>query len=242
MKNKLINNPNTTYDAINHPNIKGIQIIGGKNNFPISWLNQQGYCEYSLYLQYFKGIKTAPTQAMVTGTKEHQKLEDKFKEDAVPTTFDEVLQTSKEEAAISREMFVVAPKWGIRGFIDEIWMTPEEFIIIDDKPGKIPYPSTINQVLAYCLAFKSMLNSDSQNIQTTLTSPKKDNRKIKAALRERGTNNIFWIEEFDENNEEKIEFLIKRMHGLFEGSKPFLPTKNPNKCNKCRFQSYCEHF
>jgi hypothetical protein len=254
MKNKLINNLNIKYNSINHPNIKGIQIIGGKNNFPISWLNQQGYCEYSLYLQYFKGIKTAPTQAMLTGTKEHQKLEDRFKEDAVPTTFEEVLQSSKKEASLSREMFVVSPKWGIRGFIDEIWMTPDEFVIIDDKPSKVPYPSTINQVLAYCLAFKSMLNSDleetqnnqdnqdNQDIQTTLNSPKEDDRKIKAALRERGTDNIFWIEEFDESNEERIKFLINRMHGLFEGFKPFLPTKNNNKCNKCRFQSYCKHF
>ena len=35
--------------------------------FPISWLNIQGYCEYSLYLQYFKGITTAPTKAMTGG-------------------------------------------------------------------------------------------------------------------------------------------------------------------------------
>ncbi|MDR0900154.1 MAG: Dna2/Cas4 domain-containing protein [Methanobrevibacter sp.] len=227
MKNKLINNLNE-YDIQKHPKIKGLQIIEDKNNFPISWLNQQGYCEYSLYLEYFEGIETAPTMAMKTGTIEHQKLEDKFKEDAVPTTFEEVLKTSKEEAAISREIFVISPEFGIRGFIDEIWMTPEEFIIIDDKPGTIPYPSTINQVLAYCLAFKSMIGGDG--------------RIIKAALRERGTDNIFWIEEFDENNESGISFLIDRMQGLFEGSKPFIPTKNKNKCNKCRFQSYCEHF
>ncbi len=143
---------------------------------------------------------------MTLGTREHQKLEDKFKEDAVPTTFDEVLKTSMEEAAISREFFVVAPEYGIRGFIDEIWMTPDEFVIIDDKPGKIPYPSTINQVLAYSLAFKSMINKLSENPQTTLFSPKKDKRKIKAALRERGTDNIFWIDEFDENNEKKLNF------------------------------------
>ena len=240
MKNKAIYSIDR-YDAEDHPEIKGIQIINGKNNFPISWLNQQGYCEYSLYLQYLKGIETPPTQAMIRGTKEHNILEDKFKELAVPATFEEVLHSSKEEATISREMFVVASKYGIRGFIDEIWMTPDEFVIIDDKPGKIPYPSSINQVLAYCLAFKSMISSEFQG-QTSLTSLDGDNRKIKAALRERGTNNIFWMEEFDENNEKKIQFLINRMHGLFEGSKPFIPTKNTNKCNKCRFQSYCEHF
>ena len=37
--------------------IKGLQIIEGKNNFPISWLNKQGYCEYQLYLEHMKGIK-----------------------------------------------------------------------------------------------------------------------------------------------------------------------------------------
>ncbi|RBQ22909.1 hypothetical protein ALNOE001_13810 [Candidatus Methanobinarius endosymbioticus] len=241
MKNKLINNPDIQYNTEKHPKIKGMQIIEGKSNFPISWLNQQGYCEYSLYLQYLKGIETVPTQAMITGTHEHQKLEDKLKEDAVPTTFKDVLETSKYEAAISREMYVVAPEFGIRGFIDEIWMTPDEFIIIDDKPGKIPYPSSINQVLAYCLAFKSMLNSSIAG-QTTLTSITPDKRKVHGALREKGTDNIFWKTEFDEGNENNIKFLINRMHGLFEGSKPFLPTKNHNKCNKCRFQRYCEHF
>ena len=67
-----------------------------------------------------------------------------------------------------------------------------------------------------------------------------DNRRIIAALRQRGTENIFWSEEFDEDNEKKILYYIDRMHGLFEGQKPFLPTKNPNKCRSCRLQSYCE--
>lgn len=233
MQNKLIDKSVYDYEYKKHPKIKGLKIIENKNNFPISWLNQQGYCEYSLYLEYFKGIEVGPTKAMSKGTDEHQKLEDKFKEDAVPSTFDEMLEISTKEIAISREIFVFSPKAGIRGFIDEIWMTPEEFIIIDDKPGTVPYPSTINQVLAYCLAFKNMINLNEKN---------NDQRIIKGALRERGTDNIFWSEEFDKNNEKKINYLIDRMHGLFEGSKPFIPTKNSNKCNKCRFQSYCEHF
>ena len=29
------------YEIKDHPNIKGLQIIKGKNNFPISWLNKQ---------------------------------------------------------------------------------------------------------------------------------------------------------------------------------------------------------
>jgi len=226
MENKIISN-NNDLDIVNHPSIRGLQIIEGKNNFPISWLNIQGYCEYSLYLQYFEGISVAPTSAMRTGTREHAKLEDKFKQTATPASFKDAFESSKEKEILSREMFVIDPDAGIRGFIDEIWMTPEEFVIIDDKPGTRAYPSTINQVLAYCLAFKHMIGDDK--------------RKIRGALRERGTDNIFWSEEFDQRNEEKIEFLINRMQGLFEGTKPFIPTKNPNKCKSCRYQSYCKH-
>ena len=128
---------------------------------------------------------------------------------------------------MSRECFVIAPEYGIRGFIDEIWMTPDEIVIIDDKPGRTPYQSTMNQVRAYCLAYKSMTN---------------DERLIKAALRERGTSNLFWIEVFTPEVENQIKFTIDRMQGLLDGTKPFIPTKNPNKCRSCRYKRYCEHY
>ncbi|MCC7553034.1 MAG: PD-(D/E)XK nuclease family protein [Methanobacteriaceae archaeon] len=228
MENKIIENFNNDLDIKKHPKIKGLQIINGKNNFPISWLNQQGYCEYSLFLEYIEKIKVGPTRAMLQGTYEHQELEDEFKKTATPTTFKDALENSKEKELLSREFQVISPKFGIRGFIDEIWLKPNEFVIIDDKPGTTPYNSTINQVRAYCLALKDMIGED--------------NRKITGALRQRGTDNIFWKEDFDVSNETRIKFLIARMDGLFNESKPFLPTKNHNKCEKCRFQSYCEHY
>ncbi len=208
-----------------HPSIKGIQIIEGKNNFPISWLNMQGYCEYQIYLQSIKGIKTQSTGAMLEGTEVHERLERDFRKDSTPASFDEVVEMSKSEATLTRECFIMSQKYGIRGFIDEIWMTPDEIVIIDDKPGTKAYPSTINQVRAYSLAFKDMTM---------------DKRKIKCCLRERGTDNIFWIEEFDENTEKEIIFTIKRMHSLIDGIKPFMATKNPNKCRSCRYKSLCE--
>ena len=223
MENKLIKYKN--YSFKKHPSIESIQIIEGKNNFPISWLNQQGYCEYQIYLQYMKGIKTPQTHAMKEGTDEHNKLEEKFLESATPATFEEVVEISKKEATVTRECFVISAEDGIRGFIDEIWMTPDEIVIIDDKPGSKAYPSTINQVRAYCLAFKKM---------------SQDKRPIKGALRQRGTDNIFWSEDFDKNVEKQINFTINRMHSLFEGQKPFIATKNPNKCKSCRYKSYCE--
>lgn len=215
-----------------HPQIKGAKIIEGKINFPISWLNQQGYCEYSIYLEYVEGISTEATPEMKKGQDIHQELEEKFKEDAVPTTFKEMMELSQEEEILSRELWVVSPENGIRGFIDEIWLTPDEFIIIDDKPGTIAYYSTINQVFGYCLAFKDTLKND--------TAFENDKRKIRAALRQRGTDNIFWSSEFDQKAENQIKSLVDRMQELFNGSKSFLPTNNPRKCAKCRFSSYCE--
>ena len=226
MQQKNIVGYDKEYESKQHPSIKGLQIIEGKNNFPISWLNQQGYCEYQLYLEYMKGIQTKPTPAMTHGSQVHQELEDIFKKDSTPTTFEKAVEDSKTDAIMSRECYVVAPRYGIRGFIDEIWMKPDEVVIIDDKPGRTPYESTMNQVRAYCLAYKDMTG---------------DERKIKAALRERGTSNLFWIEIFSPEVEKSIEFTINRMQGLFDGTKPFIPTKNPKKCRSCRFKKDCEH-
>ena len=208
-----------------HPTISQVKIIADKNNFPISWLNKQGFCEYGIYLENVKGIEVKPTRSMVQGTKEHAILEDKFKVGAEPATFDEMLETSKTGEILSRELPVISKHYGIRGFIDEVWMTPDEFIIIDDKPGKVAYSSSINQVYGYCLAFMEMV-------------PEK--RRIVASLRERGTDNIYWASYFDGKAEDDIIKLIKRMHKLLAGETEFIPTNNPNKCRGCRFNTLCD--
>ena len=79
MQQKNITGLEKEYQIKYHPTIKGVQIIDGKNNFPISWLNKQGYCEYQIYLEHMKGIETSPTQAMTRGSKIHNDLEDAFK-------------------------------------------------------------------------------------------------------------------------------------------------------------------
>ena len=212
MENKLIVNEINILDYEPHENFKMVRIIDDKANFPISWLNTQQYCEYSLYLEYCQGISTAPTKEMTEGTRGHAVLEEKFKETAEPSTFEDAFELSKEEEIVSREMFVIDTENGIRGYIDEIRMTPDKIIIIDDKPGNRAYQSTINQVRAYCLAFKNMIGED--------------NRKIVAALRQRGTDNIFWYEEFNENNENNILYTINFLHRLINDQRDPIPTKN----------------
>ena len=208
-----------------HPTITQVKIIQNKNNFPISWLNKQGFCEYGIYLENVKGIKAKHTEAMIEGTREHSLLESKFREEAEPATFNEMMETSRTAEILSRELPVMSVKYGIRGFIDEVWMTPDEFIIIDDKPGNVAYSSSINQIYGYCLAFKDNI---------------KDKRRIIASLRERGTDNIYWSSYFDDKAEKHILKSIKRIHQLLNGFREYIPTGNPKKCRKCRFNSFCD--
>ncbi|HTX60717.1 MAG TPA: PD-(D/E)XK nuclease family protein [Methanobacterium sp.] len=208
-----------------HPSISQVRVIESQNNFPISWLNTQAYCEYSIFLENVKGITTEPTKAMREGTKGHSELETEFRKDAEPATFEEMLETSRTAEILSRELPVESARHGIRGFIDEVWMTPDEFIIIDDKPGTRAYPSSINQVYGYCLAFKDQVPED---------------RRIVASLRERGTDNIFWSSYFDDAAEKAVLNVIQRLHGLLDGTIEYIPTKNPKKCRSCRFKPRCD--
>lgn len=227
MQQKNITGYEKEYESKAHPSIKGLQIIEGKNNFPISWLKQQGYCEYQLYLELFEDMENENAPEISHGNEIKNQLENIFKQDSETATFEEVIEASKKEPIMVRECFLISPEHGINGTVEEIWMTPEEITIIEDSPGRTPYLSTMNPVRAFCLAFKNMTN---------------DERPIKAALRERGTGiNLFWIEVFTPEIEKEIEFTIDRVHGLLDETKPFKTNKNPKKCRACGFKHNCEH-
>jgi CRISPR-associated exonuclease Cas4 len=217
-----------TVVPVKHPEIAGVTVIGDKNTFPVSWLQKQEYCEYQVYLEHFKKIKARPTIEMITGSIEHHRLEAEFKEKAEPATFEEMVELSYNTEVYSRELPVVSFEYGIHGLIDEIRMSPEEFIIIDDKPGTKMYLSNLYQVYGYCLAFKEMIRGEN------------DNRTIYAALRERGTDNIYWKVPFDQAAEQTIIKIINRMQGLIRGELEFNSSTNPNKCRSCRFYRFCD--
>jgi len=202
--------------------------IKGRPLFPISWLQKQDYCEYQIYLENIKGIKAKPTKAMSAGREEHQQLYDRFAEKAVPATVEQMLAESRKASIYSREFRVVDIEHGIHGFIDEVWLTPDSFVVIDDKPGTRVYLSSIRQVLGYSLAFKTV-------------TPRDDSRQVIAALRERGTENICWQAPFNQAAEEEITAAVDHIHTLISGRVPFKPTDNPNKCKGCRLNGVCEH-
>lgn len=207
-----------------HPTINKVRIIDDKTNFPISWLNSQDYCEYSIYLENFQGIRVDDTEAMKRGTAIHNKLEDDFKREAEVMSLDEIIERSHDEEIISREFQVISPEYGIRGFIDEIWLSPDRVVIIDDKPGSRAFNSMKHQVYAYCLAYREQMN---------------ESRPLVAALRTRGTDNIFWQHAFDKECEDKIVGIIEHMQRLISGEDFFSSTDNPNKCGACRFNKVC---
>jgi len=207
--------------------IPEVRYIENKLSFPISWLHKQEFCEYQIFLENVKGIKVEPTKAMIEGKQEHEKLYSDFAKEAVPATFDEMLSESKKVEVLSRELWVVDTKHGIHGLIDEVLFTPEEFIVIDDKPGRKAYLSNIHQVHGYCLAFKEMVGQS-------------ESRRITAALRERGTNNIYWQAPFCGSDEESIVDMIHHVHALVLGNEKFDSASSPNKCRACRLATSCD--
>lgn len=164
---------------------------------------------------------------MIEGKLEHERLESEFRGKAVPASLTDMLEQSKVIKVVSREFPVVSFQYGIHGKIDEIQLTPHEFVIIDDKPRKKVYLSDIHQVYGYCLAFKGIVGH-------------KDSRQIVAELRERGTNNIYWKASFTETAENEIKTVINHIHDLILGENQFISNKNPNKCKACRFNHNCD--
>ncbi len=204
-----------------------IIFIDGKPMFPISWLHKQDYCEYQIFLENIKGVEAAPTEEMVIGDLEHKKLYDDFKKEAVPATLDEMLLESQTARISSRELPVRDPRHGIYGLIDEVLLGPESIIVVDDKPGTRAFRSSVNQVFGYCLAFRASL-------------PGEDRRPILGALRERGTDNIYWRQPFDREAEAQIMEVVRHIHSLISGAAAFVSSNNPNKCRPCRFRDQCE--
>ena len=197
----------------------------------ISWLYAQDYCEYQIHLEQVQGVTADDTPAMIEGSEEHSRLEEEFAADAtLDLTFPEAIEASKEKPISTREIYVQDSRLQICGYIDELVMKPDEFVVIDDKPvgrsGKV-YPSSKNQVFGYCIALKNMLSDG-------------DNRKITAAVRERGTDRIVWSQSFDARTKNRVIKLVDRIHGILNGDIESKSSDKGYKCRPCRFYDICD--
>ena len=200
---------------------------------PISYIQQLGFCEYSVFLRYVREVETEPTEQMKIGKKVHKRLFDEFLVTSKPSTIKQMIKKSRKLNVLSRELYVKSKKFGIHGAIDEIQFSPNNFLIIDDKPGTRIFQSNINQVFAYCLTFYDCISS---------LKIKDEVRPIIAALRDRDTQKIIWKSSFNEDAQKSIAKEINRMHSMIEGKVPFLPTNNQNKCHNCSIREVCDRY
>jgi len=198
---------------------------------PISRLQQLGYCEYSVFLKHVKKVDVEPTEQMILGKEVHEQLYLEFLVDAKPSSIKRMIKKSRKTELLSREFSVVSERFGIVGNIDEVVMSPESFVIIDDKPGSVAYASNKNQVFAYCLAFDDYISQ---------WRAEDDDRPIVAALRQRGTQEIIWKSVFDDSSQKMIVREINRMHSLMQGKLSFSITDSKNRCLRCDVREYCD--
>ena len=221
---------------IKHPFKPGLWLYQEKVLFPIWILNDQDYCEYKIYLQLEKGIKSN-TKEKVEGKQIHNQLFSDFSKIAIPSSIEEIVKLSKIKTQISREVRLRSPKYGIIGKVDEIHFCPDKFIVIDDKPGpkkwpvgkNEPWEADKNQVYGYCLVLKEKMIEEFQ-----------DTRPIIASLRKRGTDNIYWNEIFDDKSEKKIIQIIDHIHRLISLEEEYKSNDEPGKCKRCSLNKECD--
>jgi len=209
-----------------HSEIRGVLLYGGRYFFPVSWLHTQAYCEMQLYWEKFKRVEKPPSKKMIQGSRVHKALEkEHLKKAEVKLTIPEAFDLSKrEKISIKFREVKVFGKTGLYGRIDEIIISPEEVILLDDKPGNHPWMSNIRQVRGYCLTFDENYSHE---------------RITVAQLRNRETGRVFWHEDFSAESRMDTLEMVKRIQSLIKGEREFEPTQNPVKCKSCRFGSIC---
>lgn len=191
-----------------------------ENKISASWLLTFGYCEYKFYLQYVEKIEIPRTTEMQIGTEVHEIKEEEFLKEAIPTTWEELLNSVTY--TITKEVLLYSKFENnvLIGKIDEIGVDNNGIYIIEDKPRARPYDSVKNQIFTYCYIFK-------RNFSDKTAKP------IYGVLRDRDTNKLVWKDIFGIKNESIfINNLNKVKKVLNKEVKP-IPTKNPNKCKAC---------
>ncbi len=179
-----------------------------------SLVSTQSWCEWQIYLEKVKGQKRKFRQVVKEGTKVHQALEEQHKKEAEEMTLARFL----EEGGITRELYLICEKHGISGKIDEIILTDDKVIIIDDKKTPKPYDGYKHQLYAYALLVDEEL------------VPR---RPIYVALRDSETQEVTWIQEYKEDHKEKLLNLMERIRNIIKEETEPIPTESQKTCSYC---------
>ncbi len=208
-----------------------VKVGGGRTSvcpdglIPVNWLNIYGYCEYLLFLEKAVGIEAPPTREMLAGTSQHALLDAEHREKAeVSLTIPEAVEKAQLEAVtmVSRDIPVKGS--ALYGRIDEIAFEPNRIIIIDDKPGAVPYFSSKLQVWGYCKAFRETYMPD---------------LPLFGALRQEDQGKIMWLEEYRDGHDSLVTATVNRIKAVLEGKEAAESIGNIRKCRACRMREKC---
>jgi CRISPR/Cas system-associated exonuclease Cas4 (RecB family) len=201
-------------------------IIAGKYKLPISMLHKQAYCEYQIFLEAVRGVEIGKSAAMEEGTEHHAALDEEHAEKAVVMSLEDALATAtKDIPIVYRDLKVKGKR--LVGRIDEVQITKNLIKIIDDKPvepGRKPWLSDIQQVWGYCVAYEEERGID---------------RQLHGAVRNR-EQEIVWESPYTSIERGYVNEIVDRIYGILKGERDAVPTKKPNKCDKCRFKGACD--
>ena len=197
---------------------------------PVSWLGTLYYCPYQLFLREVRGLRPAPTAAMVAGKERHDSLEAAHIAEATEElTVDEALDRSvAEKAAFTfRELMLTSSTYRLRGLADEITFFPDHIVVVDDKPAVKVWPSDIAQTRGYCLALQDSYSTD---------------RPVFAAVRNRDSGKEVWRGEFDVKARDATIADVDRLWSMFREEAPWEDAASPAKCNACRYKEECDRY
>lgn len=197
----------------------------------VHWLGEQTFCEYSIYLEHLKGVEDPRAKELDESGAVHADLQEKHEAQATlpPMTALEALDySSKEEETVKMREFPVKGE-RLYGLVDEIWFTNKAVFILEDKPRSpdgIPFRGEKRQVKGYCLAFSEAYPENQL--------------PIVAVIRDRDKRGLLWSQRFTAEDKAEVNESLDRVLGIINGDWMAVPTQNPLKCGRCRWQPFCD--
>ncbi|MGB9675112.1 MAG: CRISPR-associated protein Cas4 [Candidatus Nanoarchaeia archaeon] len=203
------------------------KILDGEYKIPISALSEHEYCKRQIYLKFVRGIKAKPTTEILAGQAAHKALDLEHYAQAIPMSLEEAFELAQSRTVIIRDLEVESKK--LKGKIDEIQISPNEILIVEDKPIKNHiWPGQKLQVWGYCYAFTKDI------FENKKLEP---NKPLVGSIRDINSKQIFWQEKYTDDAKNLVENTVTSIEEILRGKEP--KPLYSEKCTPCRYQKYC---
>jgi CRISPR/Cas system-associated exonuclease Cas4 (RecB family) len=200
----------------------------------ISWLHNQAFCEYQLFLKWVLKAPNLESIEVIEGDKSHGTQRVTTNEKAAKSgilPIKDILTSVKESTIVGTKFYRTDFRVEcdiMIGEIDEIFISKSKILIVDYKPlprTGIPFLDDKRQTIAYAFCFhREYLN---------ITTP------IFCEIKDENTGNQIWLHEYTVADDADILDATYRSLDIVNQKREPIDTKNPNKCRGCRLNSEC---